>query len=1206
MKSSTSQIVLSAETISTSKFIPQIVQSIVVHQILPCPNPDLLLLASIALMPKTKEIPKTKKSGNEVDPFDGLERPAMKNMIDMMMWHNRMLPKQLPTFLHEFRVIHFLGAEKKHDADFSVYELYHCLLESHSDRNSLSACISKGETIAIWEKEQPTAISAITFLQRENSVLVLFLATLVEYQNAGMCTFLLSIMQQVVKCRESRDEVNVFLKANPKDNEAAWKYYKGRKFAEMEEDPKAFPKALTDCFANEVDDSPLKDYLGFSKDLKWLTICLTREYFALPSDVHQKGVKARLFYNPTDNTIRAPCLYATLPGNMTYDEVVHCKPNYSQYTEEFWDAKAFHPSTHTQNKESYEGPTARLTWIERCLGRKGDSLSSHLLGLALGWLQRYSKAEIWSTMTIIPTAIMTDVFVMETVFASFIEGRIHIRKLPQAKRTKAENRDLSKHIFHFNIDTKRFMKASVPVVEYILQNKALFAKPFIAMAAQNYKDYSWSAFVAVNCDRNGNKERDPRCGYFLFDPTRTRDPRDPPMQCKFFLKLAYMILKDEKVVALCFTTLQKFYKAFTNQSLNFGCVINDNDNERCDIEDGRFNQLNLPSDYMFSSTTGQATMGQEKLERERSGIKSLIFIHDFGTMVHDVTFDNSGDVKGGITFDDNGVVSGMGRQLPRSKKMFNQLIREVHMSLYQLTDRIASTQMGSVREESEEYVQYLIPDKDTQRRILAGTTVKMPKPDKAFPDLAKHKGWKPALTERPQTQITEGSGESQTNEVESPNNWKRKPRAKGRDKKASGKEQAKSPGRRTKDGEGQEVEGTLTLKQTPDKKKRDAVVEMQRVPIAGVSHSIEFSPCTEHIDECSSTFRNDFQRATSEEMKKNLCWKVLALLHSKSPLPFVDDALKSIRDSLDNGEKNGSVIEQYGDWDVLCGKGSRRCVPYIKRTMEMKNMYSLAKAKGIMETKEVMSTIYMTLKQEGLRFLDERTGGGWEERTSDSAIAYIKKRMTRLSGEKEGDKMEQSALEVAAGPFESAVRPPNGIVLHQRDVPKKGLLSNQILRREIWVRATAATFAKEDDERDKIAAEVMHEMKNKGYTFVYKEDDVWKDMENEQVRKEVKTRLLKARRHWENTKKMTGKRKAGDENATHFVDHSTRTGEDRCIECDNHTNHSCRQCKRSVCSICCQSKRDLEGAWWCKECFENKTCFLQMVIRQGCYSSSEE
>jgi hypothetical protein len=107
-------------------------------------------------MPKKKAIRKDNKSDYEIDPFDGLQRPALKNMIDMMTWHYRMKPNQLPTFLHEYRVIHFIGAEKQLDADFSVYELYHCILQSHSDRNSLSACISKGETIAVWEKEKPT------------------------------------------------------------------------------------------------------------------------------------------------------------------------------------------------------------------------------------------------------------------------------------------------------------------------------------------------------------------------------------------------------------------------------------------------------------------------------------------------------------------------------------------------------------------------------------------------------------------------------------------------------------------------------------------------------------------------------------------------------------------------------------------------------------------------------------------------------------------------------------------------------------------------------------------------------------------------------------------------------------------------------------------------------------------------------------------
>ena len=97
--------------------------------------------------------------GNGNDPFDGLQRPVIKKMIDMMVWHPRILPNQLPAYLHEYRVIHFIGEEKEHDASHSVYELYHLILDSHSDRMSLSACLSKGETITIWEKEKRHNVS---------------------------------------------------------------------------------------------------------------------------------------------------------------------------------------------------------------------------------------------------------------------------------------------------------------------------------------------------------------------------------------------------------------------------------------------------------------------------------------------------------------------------------------------------------------------------------------------------------------------------------------------------------------------------------------------------------------------------------------------------------------------------------------------------------------------------------------------------------------------------------------------------------------------------------------------------------------------------------------------------------------------------------------------------------------------------------------
>ena len=138
----------------------------------------------------------------------------------------------------------------------------------------------------------------------------------------------------------------------------------------------------------------------------------------------------RLFYNPTDDTIDCPSVYAAFPGNLTYDEVAHCSPTYSKYSKGFWDENAFYPSASIPNKEEiYQGPSARFTWIERGLTHKGGSLSPDFLDIALRWLQRYCTAEIWSAITNIPTAIMTAAFIMETTFISYIEARNFVSTL---------------------------------------------------------------------------------------------------------------------------------------------------------------------------------------------------------------------------------------------------------------------------------------------------------------------------------------------------------------------------------------------------------------------------------------------------------------------------------------------------------------------------------------------------------------------------------------------------------------------------------------------------------------------------------------------------------------------------------------------------------------------------------------------------------
>jgi hypothetical protein len=137
---------------------------------------------------------------------------------------------------------------------------------------------------------------------------------------------------------------------------------------------------------------------------------------------------------------------------------------------------------------------------------------------------------------------MTAAFTMETTLISYTEARKRVSTLPAVNKEK--NKVVAKHIYHSDIDSKRFMEASLPVVEYILQNKELFTKHFIVIAAQDYEDFSWTAFVSVHCGRIGNKE-DTKCGYFLFDPTG-RHPRDTPPRCQFFFKWAHWILEGSK------------------------------------------------------------------------------------------------------------------------------------------------------------------------------------------------------------------------------------------------------------------------------------------------------------------------------------------------------------------------------------------------------------------------------------------------------------------------------------------------------------------------------------------------------------------------------------------------------------------------------------------------------------------------------------
>jgi hypothetical protein len=103
---------------------------------------------------------------------------------------------------------------------------------------------------------------------------------------------------------------------------------------------------------------------------------------------------------------------------------------------------------------------------------------------------------------------------------------------------------------------------------------------------------------------------------------------------------------------------------------------------------------------------------------------------------------------------------------------------------------------------------------------------------------------------------------------------------------------------------------------------------------AALLQGSEFVPSMEHIARFISIFKKVFQNAASEDVTKNLCWQVLVLL-----LPFVDDALEFIQDNLEKKDDSVSIIAMDREKDVLCGLWKRKCVPYVDRTLEFKNLY---------------------------------------------------------------------------------------------------------------------------------------------------------------------------------------------------------------------------------------------------------------------------
>ena len=115
----------------------------------------------------------------------------------------------------------------------------------------------------------------------------------------------------------------MYLKANGDSSETAWNFYTKRGFRALPKSP-TFPSLLIDAFANEVDTSPLHNYLGDSKDLTWLLGTFGSTSFF---EHKNEPVNTRLFSNPNPIENDWHSVYARLPGKLSLNDIEHCAPD---------------------------------------------------------------------------------------------------------------------------------------------------------------------------------------------------------------------------------------------------------------------------------------------------------------------------------------------------------------------------------------------------------------------------------------------------------------------------------------------------------------------------------------------------------------------------------------------------------------------------------------------------------------------------------------------------------------------------------------------------------------------------------------------------------------------------------------------------------------------------------------------------------------
>jgi hypothetical protein len=85
--------------------------------------------------------------------------------------------------------------------------------------------LRKGETIAVMQPEK-SCYQCHNVLRKNWLCCGFVLGNKNGFLSMGFATFLLSLLQEVVRWREKTSPISVYLKANEKGNQTAWAWYK--------------------------------------------------------------------------------------------------------------------------------------------------------------------------------------------------------------------------------------------------------------------------------------------------------------------------------------------------------------------------------------------------------------------------------------------------------------------------------------------------------------------------------------------------------------------------------------------------------------------------------------------------------------------------------------------------------------------------------------------------------------------------------------------------------------------------------------------------------------------------------------------------------------------------------------------------------------------------------------------------------------------